>query len=107
MGAIAVEDRPTGVEPTETKARKQRSDKGQPRKPRDPNAPRKQRVALTPGQLRARADELEREAADRAIAKCAELCIKARGFLDKAIETGAPKAEELRQWVELMPVILP
>jgi hypothetical protein len=90
MTALDVQDAPRDVTP-----RKTRSDAGKPR------------AKLTPGDLRARADELEREAADKAVAKCAAFVIKARKLLDQAVETGAPKAEELRQWIDLMPMVLP
>ena len=94
MSATEVEDRPTNVEPTETRARKERSDKGKPRGPR---------TRLTPGALRARADEMEKEQAARELERCARALGQARKAIERAIDHAGGQAGALRAWLEAMP----
>lgn len=88
-----MEDRPTDVTPIKT--RKPRSDRGVPH------------AKLTPGQLRALADEREKTLAQRERERCVKELEKAQKHIERAIEHAGDKADELREWALAAPVVLP
>lgn len=98
MSTSVLEDAPRNVTPTDTVTPKRRG-----RKPRDPNAPKgAPKPKLTPGQLRMKADEMEKVARGRAVIRLE----KARTLLGKAAdafdEIDAKRAASIRDVVAML-----
>lgn len=85
MQTTDIEGRPTNVEPTETKTRRTRADKGQPR------------AKLTPGQIRAQAEDRARQIEARVLGRVT-------AAVESAAEAiGGERGDALRSWLEEMP----